>query len=183
MGVKVVGLGGCGRNSLNALIDLGFDSSCALNIDTDINAKSASKAPFLQIGSAVCCGRGAVESSVGLAAAKESEDDIVKELSGAEVLIFVAGLGGGTGAGALPFIATRVSAKTTVIAVMPPKIESTRRKERAKAALANLRATIGDESLHFVEMADGTPATIFDRTDVTVAERIAALIAEATVIS
>ena len=48
MKVKVVGIGGCGRNSLNALIDLGFDRRCALNIDTDINAKSASKAQSVQ---------------------------------------------------------------------------------------------------------------------------------------
>ena len=177
MGVKVVGLGGCGRNSLNALIDLGFDSSCALNIDTDINAKSASAAPFLQIGSAVCHGRGAVEPSVGLAAAKESEDAIVKELSGAEVLIFIAGLGGGTGAGALPFIVSLVSVKTTVLAVMPAKIEGNRRRARAEAALANFRAAVGKDNVHVIEMAEGTPATIFDRTDKTVAGKIKALLA------
>ena len=176
MKVKVVAVGGAGRNILNALIELGLDRDCALNIDADINAKAASRAPFLQIGGSVCNGHGSVEPCVGLVAAKESENEIAKELRSAEALILVAGLGGGTGAGALPFVASLASAKTVAVAVMPAIIEGKRRMARAEEALVNLKAALGEESVHAVEMAPGAIATMFDNTDKLVAERVLTLL-------
>ncbi len=169
MNCKVVGIGGAGRNILNALIASGFDRSCTLNIDTDINAKSASKAPFLQIGKNTCKGRGSVQTCVGFMAAKESEDDIIAELCGAEVIVLVAGLGGGCGTGAIIYIsklAVDKNAKTFAFVTTPAEFEPKHRKDSADECVTSLHEILGD-NLKVISVATSMTGlrTLFDTSN------------------
>lgn len=175
MKYKVIGIGGAGRNILNALIASGFDRSCTLNIDTDINAKSASKAPFLQIGKDMCKGRGSVKTCIGLIAAKESEDYIISELCDAETIVLTAGLGGGCGTSVIKYIsklALDKNVKTFAFVTIPAEFEPKHRKEIADACIASLRKILTN-NIEVISILTSTAlSTVFDATDKEIVRRI-----------
>src|SRR5690348_7303444 len=106
--IKVVGVGGGGSNAVNRMIDAGLDGVDFLVANTDMQALKQSKAPVkLQIGAKLTKGLGAgANPDIGKQAALEDTDRILEALSGADMIFITSGMGGGTGTGAAPIIAS-----------------------------------------------------------------------------
>ncbi len=105
--IKVIGVGGCGGNAVDHMIEQGVQGVEFVVINTDAQALKRSKARTqLQIGINVTKGLGAgAKPSVGQAAAEEDRERIKEILSGAHMVFITAGMGGGTGTGAAPIVA------------------------------------------------------------------------------
>ena len=105
--IKVIGVGGCGGNAVDHMIEQGVQGVEFIVINTDAQALKRSKARTqLQIGAAITKGLGAgAKPSVGQAAAEEDRERIKEMLAGAHMVFITAGMGGGTGTGAAPIIA------------------------------------------------------------------------------
>lgn len=105
--IKVVGVGGCGGNAVDHMIEQGVQGVEFIVINTDAQALKRSKARTqLQIGVNITKGLGAgAKPSVGQAAAEEDRERIKEMLVGAHMVFITAGMGGGTGTGAAPIIA------------------------------------------------------------------------------
>jgi cell division protein FtsZ len=105
--IKVIGVGGCGGNAVDHMIDQGVQGVEFIVINTDSQALKRSKARTqLQIGVNITKGLGAgAKPSVGQAAAEEDRERIKELLVGAHMVFITAGMGGGTGTGAAPIIA------------------------------------------------------------------------------
>ena len=175
---KIIGIGGAGLNLINAVIDAGFEPENAVYIDTSRNCVYASKTDnFLELGTNMFkgCGSGKNQNGARVAAAL-AEGEILEAMNGADTIILLAGLAGGTGGGAIPFIASLaldcVGAKTIAIVTTPADIEGLKSKERAECALANLKSMIDEENLHVIPTAKGTLATMYDNTDKLVAKMV-----------
>ncbi len=105
--IKVIGVGGCGGNAVDHMIEQGVQGVEFIAINTDAQALNRSKAGTqLQIGAAITKGLGAgAKPSVGQAAAEEDRERIKEMIRGANMVFITAGMGGGTGTGAAPVIA------------------------------------------------------------------------------
>ena len=184
MNCKIIGIGGCGRNILNRLIDIGFDPENAIFMDTDINARSiVSSDNFVQLGKSIFKGLGTGnDPNGGRIAAEMTEGEIVEAMKGAGTVILLAGLAGGAGAGALPFIASLaldyIEAKTIAYVTLPAQIEGKGRRAKAEAALSNLKAVLDEENIHVITTAPGTLGTMYSNTDKLVAEKIKELLGD-----
>ena len=105
--IKVIGVGGCGGNAIDHMINknlTGVEFICA---NTDMQALKKSRAShILQIGQAMTKGLGAgAKPEIGKQAAIEDKEKIINSIKGADMLFITAGMGGGTGTGAAPVIA------------------------------------------------------------------------------
>lgn len=185
MNCKIIGIGGAGLNMINAVIDSGFDPENAIYIDTSRNGVYASKTDnFLELGTDAFKGCGSGKNQNGARVAAElAESEILEAMKGADTVILLAGLAGGTGGGAIPFIASLaldyIGAKTIAVVTTPPNIvtpvgviEGKKSQERAEKALANLRGVLDEESIHVIPTANGTLAAMYDNTDKLVAEKV-----------
>lgn len=105
--IKVIGVGGCGGNAVEHMIDMGVVGVEFISANTDIGALNRSRADIqLQLGSALTRGLGAGgKPEVGREAAMEDRDRIEDMIRGADMLFIAAGMGGGTGTGAAPVVA------------------------------------------------------------------------------
>ena len=105
--IKVIGVGGCGGNAVDHMIEQGVQGVEFIAINTDAQALNRSLAPTqLQIGAAITKGLGAgAKPAVGRAAAEEDRERIKEMISGANMVFITAGMGGGTGTGAAPIVA------------------------------------------------------------------------------
>jgi len=105
--IKVIGVGGCGGNAVDHMIEQGVQGVEFIVINTDAQALGRSKARTqLQIGVTITKGLGAgAKPSVGRAAAEEDRERIKELISGANMVFITAGMGGGTGTGAAPVVA------------------------------------------------------------------------------
>ncbi len=105
--IKVIGVGGCGGNAVDHMIEQGVQGVEFIVINTDVQALNRSRARTqLQIGAAITQGLGAgAKPSVGKAAAEEDRERIKELISGANMVFITAGMGGGTGTGAAPIVA------------------------------------------------------------------------------
>ncbi|MCT7654422.1 hypothetical protein MBH78_05635 [Oceanimonas sp. NS1] len=103
--ISVVGVGGCGGNTVNLLADHSLPSHVStMAMNTDAKALQQSRVETLQLGRELTRGLGAgAEAEVGRRAAEESEADIRARLQGADLCFITAGMGGGTGTGAAPW--------------------------------------------------------------------------------
>ena len=191
MNVKIIGIGGAGLNMINAVIDSGFESENAGYIDTSRNAVCAAKTDnFLEIGANMFKGCGSGKNQNGARVAAElAESEILEAVKGADTVILLAGLAGGTGGGAIPFIASLaldyIGAKTIAVVTTPANIitpigavEGAKSQERAEKALANLRGVLDEENIHVINTAPGTLSKMFENTDKLVAEKIKELLGE-----
>ena len=170
MNVKIIGIGGCGRNILNRLIDIGFDPDMVVYMDTAREVGPFKSDNFVQLGKSIFKGLGTGNNpNGGRVAAEMTEGEIVEAMKGADTVILLAGLAGGTGGGAIPFIASLaldyIGAKTIAIVTMPPNIitpigavEGKKSQERAEKALTNLREVLDEENIHVIP-TKGTLAT------------------------
>ena len=184
MNCKIIGIGGAGLNMINAVIDAGFEPENAVYIDTSRNAVWAAKTDnFLEIGANMFKGCGSGKNQNGARVAAElAEGEILEAMKGADAVVLLAGLAGGTGGGVIPFIASLaldyIGAKTIAVVTTPANIitpigavEGEKSQERATKSLANLRGVLDEENIHVIT-AKGTLATMYDNTDKLVAEKV-----------
>src|SRR5712672_881155 len=142
--IKVIGVGGGGSNAVNRMVRSGFDGVQFIVANTDLQAlKSNHAAIKLQIGSKLTKGLGAgADPNVGRSAALEDTDKILAALDGADMIFVTTGLGGGTGTGAAPVIASLASelgALTVAVVTKPFKFEGKKRHLQAERGLEALR--------------------------------------------
>jgi cell division protein FtsZ len=141
--IKIVSVGGAGLNALDRIVLDGLERADVVAVNTDVHSLTSSVATRkVQLGRSVSRGLGAGgDPDVGYQAALESADEIREALTDASVIFICAGLGGGTGSGAAPYIAQAArEAGALVIAfvTLPFGFEGKRRNAQAREALARL---------------------------------------------
>jgi len=142
--IKVIGLGGGGSNAVNRMIDLDLEGVEYVAANTDAQALRQSRAAVrLQLGPELTKGLGAGgKPERGQAAAEESRDAIQAALRGADMVFVTAGMGGGTGTGAIPVvaeIAQSLGILTVAVVTTPFTFEAAQRQRNADSGLARLR--------------------------------------------
>jgi len=145
--LKVVGVGGCGGNAVNTMIECGLDGVEFVAANTDSQALDNSMANVkIQLGATLTKGLGAgANPELGRNAAIESKDQLIEALRGADMVFITAGMGGGTGTGAGPVVAEAArEAGALVVAVVtkPFSFEGTRKMKQAEEGLKNLREVV-----------------------------------------
>ena len=142
--LKVLGLGGGGSNAVNRMIESGVRGVEYIVANTDRQALIASLAPItIQLGPKTTRGMGAGgDPKVGYRAADESRAELAAVLEGADMVFLTAGMGGGSGTGAIPIaaeIARSIGAVTIAVVTTPFSFEGKRRLNNAKEGLSWLR--------------------------------------------
>jgi cell division protein FtsZ len=145
--IKVIGVGGGGSNAVNRMAKAGLTGVEFIVCNTDRQALANSAAPIrVQIGSKLTKGLGAgADPNVGRAAALEDTQKILEVLSGADMVFVTTGLGGGTGTGAAPVIASlasEIGALTIAVVTRPFKFEGRKRALQAERGLAELKDAV-----------------------------------------
>lgn len=139
--IKVIGVGGCGGNAVNHMIDQAVQGVEFVVVNTDAQALRSNKAIHqLQIGSSLTKGLGAgARPEVGYAAAQEDRERIADLLKGVDMVFITAGMGGGTGTGAAPVVAQIAKEMDIlVVAVVTKPFEHERK--RMQLAQAGIEA-------------------------------------------
>jgi cell division protein FtsZ len=185
--IKIVSVGGAGLNALDRIVLDGLERADVVAINTDVHSLTSSVATRkVQLGRSVSRGLGAGgDPDVGYQAALESADEIREALTDSRVIFICAGLGGGTGSGAAPYIAQAArEAGALVIAfvTLPFGFEGKRRNKQAREALVRL-----SEFAHAVvcfendRMGDLTPPQAgihqaFAMADMTISQSVRSIV-------
>jgi len=145
--IKVIGIGGGGGNSLSRMKEIGIKGGELIAINTDAQDLLYSNADQkILIGKELTQGLGAGSNpKIGEEAAKESEQDIKKKISGSDLIFITCGLGGGTGTGAAPIVAgisKKQGSLTIGVVTLPFTIEGRKRIENAMDGLEKLEAVV-----------------------------------------
>ena len=145
--IKVIGVGGGGGNAVNRMIDAGMEGIEFVVANTDLQALRMSHAPVkIQLGVKLTNGLGAgANPEVGRKAALEDSDKIIEALEGADMVFVTTGLGGGTGTGAAPIIASLASemgALTVAVVTKPFAFEGKRRMSQAERGINELMESV-----------------------------------------
>ncbi len=145
--IKVIGVGGGGGNAVNRMIDAGMEGIEFIVANTDLQALRMSHAPVkLQLGVKLTNGLGAgANPEVGRKAALEDSDKIIEALEGSDMVFVTTGLGGGTGTGAAPIIASLASemgALTVAVVTKPFAFEGKRRMQQADRGISELMESV-----------------------------------------
>jgi cell division protein FtsZ len=145
--IKVIGVGGGGNNAVNRMIAAKVEGVEFIAANTDVQALMTSQAPVkLQLGVKLTSGLGAgANPDVGRRAALEDSDKIIEALEGADMVFVTAGLGGGTGTGAAPVIASLASemgALTVAVVTRPFGFEGKRRMMQAERGMQELLESV-----------------------------------------
>lgn len=145
--IKVIGVGGGGGNAVNRMIDAGIKGVEFIVANTDLQALNSSKAPMkIQLGSKSTRGLGAGSNpEVGRQAALEDHEKLLDVLEGSDMVFVTAGLGGGTGTGAAPVVASlaiELGALTVAVVTKPFAVEGKKRMAQAEQGLAELRGCV-----------------------------------------
>ncbi len=141
--IKVIGVGGGGGNAVNRMITAHLEGVEFVVANTDLQALQMSQAPVkIQLGVKLTNGLGAgANPEIGRRAALEDTDKIIEALEGADMVFVTTGLGGGTGTGSAPIIASLASemgALTVAVVTKPFAFEGRRRAQQAERGLAEL---------------------------------------------
>jgi len=145
--IKVIGVGGGGNNAVNRMIDSGMENIEFIVANTDLQALRMSRAGTkIQLGVKLTNGLGAgANPEIGRKAALEDSDKIIEALEGADMIFVTAGLGGGTGTGATPIIASLASemgALTVAVVTKPFAFEGKRRMQQAERGISELMESV-----------------------------------------
>jgi cell division protein FtsZ len=145
--IKVIGLGGGGGNAISRMIAAQFSGAEFIVANTDNQALRASPAPVkVQLGAKLTGGLGAGSNpEIGRNAALEDPEQISRLLVGADMVFITAGLGGGTGTGAAPVVASlakELGILTVAVVTKPFTFEGRRRMQQAEAGLEALRGIV-----------------------------------------
>lgn len=141
--IKVLGVGGGGGNAINRMIDEGIDGVEFIAINTDVQVLSLNKAEKkVQIGPRTTGGLGAGSyPEIGRKSAEESKDELRKVIEGADLVFITAGMGGGTGTGASPVIASiakELGILTVAVVTRPFTFEGKQRMQQAEDGIKGL---------------------------------------------
>ena len=142
--MKVIGVGGGGNNAVNRMVDAGLRKVDFIAINTDKQVLQFSKATKrIQIGEKITKGRGAgANPEIGHKSAEESRDEIAEAIRGANMVFVTAGMGGGTGTGATPVVASiarECGILTVGVVTKPFTFEGKRRMRQAEEGIEELR--------------------------------------------
>src|SRR5256886_12985126 len=145
--IKVIGVGGGGGNAVNRMINAKVEGVEFLVANTDLQALQMSQASVkIQLGVKLTSGLGAgANPEVGRKAALEDAHQIIEALEGADMVFVTAGLGGGTGTGAAPIIASLASemgALTVAVVTKPFAFEGKRRMQQAERGISELMDSV-----------------------------------------
>lgn len=145
--IKVVGVGGGGNNAVNRMIEHGVQGVEFIAVNTDAQALNLSKAEIkMQIGTKLTRGLGAgANPEVGRKAAEESKEQIEEVLKGSDMVFVTAGMGGGTGTGAAPVIASvakELGALTVGVVTRPFTFEGRKRATQAVSGIEGLKNSV-----------------------------------------
>jgi cell division protein FtsZ len=163
--IKVIGVGGGGGNAVNRMVRAGLDGVEFIVANTDMQAlRTNAAAVKLQIGAKLTKGLGAgADPTIGRQAALEDTGEIIQALDGADMIFVTTGLGGGTGTGAAPVIASLASelgALTVAVVTKPFKFEGKKRQMQAERGLEMLRDCVDT----IITIPNERLLTIIDRT-------------------
>ncbi|MBZ4644981.1 MAG: cell division protein FtsZ [Petroclostridium sp.] len=145
--IKVIGVGGGGNNAVNRMIVAGLKGIEFISVNTDKQALLLSKASQkIQIGDKLTRGLGAgANPEVGHKAAEESKEEIAQALKGADMVFVTAGMGGGTGTGAAPIVASiakEMGILTVGVVTKPFTFEGRQRMVNAEKGIAELKECV-----------------------------------------
>lgn len=141
--ISVIGVGGAGCNAVNSMIDIGIEGVNFIATNTDMQSLNSSNAEVkIQLGAETTQGFGAGSNpDIGEMAANESANEIIDSIKNTNILFLTAGMGGGTGSGAVPVIAGLAKSKnilTIAVVTTPFDYESDKRKNIATKAIEKL---------------------------------------------
>src|SRR6516164_5252011 len=141
--IKVIGVGGGGCNAVNRMIRAKLEGVEFIAGNTDLQALKLSQAPIkLQLGAKLTKGLGAgANPEVGRKAALEDTEKIIEALEGSDMIFITSGLGGGTGSGAAPVVASlaaEMGALTVAVVTKPFNFEGKRRMQQCERGLSDL---------------------------------------------
>lgn len=145
--IKVIGVGGGGSNAVARMMSEGVTGVEFHVLNTDLQALNASPVPNkLAIGRKVTNGLGAgADPQIGKLAALEDTERIIEILEGADMVFVTAGMGGGTGTGAAPVVASlakELNALTVAVVTKPFNFEGPRRAKSAEKGLTDLASSV-----------------------------------------
>ncbi len=145
--IKVIGVGGGGGNAVNTMVASGLRSSEFIVTNTDAQALGQSLAATkMQLGQDITGGLGAgARPDVGRQAAEESIDDVRAGLADSDMVFITAGMGGGTGTGAAPVIASvakEIGALTVGVVTKPFNFEGKKRRRQADQGIRELKEVV-----------------------------------------
>lgn len=145
--IKIIGVGGGGSNAVSTMVASDIKGVEFLVANTDMQSLELAKAPAkLQIGAMLTSGRGAGGNpEIGRAAALEDAEKIKSMLDGSDMVFVTAGMGGGTGTGAAPVIASlarEVGALTVGVVTKPFSFEGVTRMHKADEGVAELKNNV-----------------------------------------
>lgn len=145
--IKVFGVGGGGCNAVNRMIEAGVEGVAFVGVNTDEQAlRTCNAETKLQIGAKLTRGRGAgSDPEIGRSAALEDTEQIIELLGDSDMVFVTAGLGGGTGTGAAPIVASLASelgALTVAVITKPFAFEGAKRMAVAEKGLTELAESV-----------------------------------------
>ena len=145
--IKVIGVGGAGNNAVNRMIDAGIKGVDFIAVNTDRQALQTSKAKTkIQIGEKITRGLGAgANPDIGAQSAEESKAEVAEVLRGADMVFVTAGMGGGTGTGAAPIVAStakEMGILTIGVVTKPFTFEGKKRLSQAERGIESLKGKV-----------------------------------------
>ena len=145
--IKVIGVGGGGNNAVNRMIENGIQGVEFISINTDRQALHLSKAGTkIQIGEKITKGLGAgANPDIGFQSAEESRDEIGNSMKDADMIFVTAGMGGGTGTGAAPIVASiakEMGILTVGVVTKPFTFEGKKRMQQAERGVEALKSKV-----------------------------------------
>lgn len=145
--IKVIGIGGGGGNAINRMIEIGIEGVQFITVNTDLQALESNKAKKkIQIGEQLTKGLGSGgRSDIGKKAAVEDTEKLIELLQETDMVFLTTGLGGGTGTGATPILASLASEMdilTIAIVTLPFEFEGKVRAKQAMEGLGELKSAV-----------------------------------------
>ena len=145
--IKVIGVGGAGNNAVNRMIEAGIKGVDFIAVNTDRQALQKSKAGTkIQIGEKITRGLGAgANPDIGAQSAEENKSEIAETLRGADMVFVTAGMGGGTGTGAAPVVAStakEMGILTIGVVTKPFTFEGKKRLSQAEKGIESLKGKV-----------------------------------------
>ncbi len=145
--IKVIGVGGCGNNVVNRMVNSGVTGVDFVSINTDKQVLAESVAAYkIQIGEKLTHGQGAgADPMIGRKSAEESRSQITKALENTDMVFITAGMGGGTGTGAAPVVAEaarEMGILTVGVVTKPFWFEGRHRMNQAEAGIEELQQRV-----------------------------------------
>ena len=145
--IKVIGVGGCGGNAIDTMIECQLSGVEFLTANTDAQALGLSKAPVkIQLGENLTKGLGAgANPEIGRNSAIESRDRLMEALAGADMVFITAGMGGGTGTGGAPVVAEvakEVGALVVAVVTKPFTFEGKKKMRQSDEGLKALKGAV-----------------------------------------